>query len=301
MASITHYLKHPNEALMGIVTKYCGWIKSDKFIVKCLYRLAKGKRLNLENPQTFVEKIQWLKLYDRNPLYTTLVDKHLVKDYVAKILGDEYIIPTLGVYSHAEDIDWDKLPDQFVLKANHDSGSVIVCKDKKKLDKHKAIKKLNIALKKDSYKPYREWAYKNVNRCIIAEQYLEDESRSELKDYKIFCFNGVPKFIELDYSRFISGHKRIIYTTEWQRMDVEYNKPTEKDQDFSRPESLEKMVEAARILSKDFPFVRADFYDVNGHLYFGELTFYPAGGFIWFKPESFDLEMGSWLNLPNKK
>ena len=216
---------------------------------------------------------------------------------MAKILGERYIIPTIGVYKKAEEIEWDSLPNQFVLKANHDSGSVVVCKDKGTFDKAKAVRKLRKALNQDSYKPFREWAYKNVKRCIIAETYLEDESGTELKDYKIFCFNGEPRMIQLDYSRF-NGHKRNLYTTDWQRLDVEYNNPTDKDRVFNKPVSLGEMLEAAKKLSAGLPFVRADFYDVNGSVYFGELTFYPEGGFGWFKPESFDKELGSWLKLP---
>ena len=299
MTSYWYYLTHPNVAIMGVIQKYGQWIPSDEFVIRCLYRLG-GKKLNLTDPKSFNEKIQWLKLNDRNPLYSTLVDKHLVKEYVAGILGDEYIIPTLAVYERGEDIEWEKLPDQFVLKANHDSGSVLICKDKRTFDRQAAINKLNKALKQDSYKPYREWAYKNVKKCIIAEAYLEDESRNELKDYKIFCFNGKPRVVQLDYSRF-SGHKRNLYTVDWERIDVEYNNPTDKERIFKKPNSLDVMLEAAKKLSKDLPFVRCDFYDVNGKVYFGELTFYPEGGFGWFKPESFGNEMGSWLELPIKR
>ena len=184
-----------------------------------------------------------------------------------------------------------------VLKANHDSGSVVVCKDKSSFDKNSATKKLNKALRQDSYKPFREWAYKGVKRCVIAETYLEDESHSELKDYKIFCFDGEPKIVQLDYSRF-NGHKRNLYTTDWERLDVEYNNPTDKERVFQKPASLDEMLEAAKKLSVGLPFVRVDFYDVKGKVYFGELTFYPEGGFGWFKPDSFDKEMGSWLKLP---
>ncbi len=265
-----------------------------------LYFFAKfHKFCDLKNPETFNEKIQWLKLYDRQPLYVQLVDKVEVKKYVAKMLGDEYVIPTLGVWDDPYDIDFDSLPDQFVLKCNHDSGNVIICMDKNIFDRKSAQKKLAKLLQQNFYYVGREWPYKNVRRKILAEPYLVDESGTELKDYKIFNFNGEPKVIQVDYGRFIQ-HKRNLYDTDWKYINAAIQYPTDASHEIAKPDNLGKMLELARILSRDIPHVRTDFYSIDKKIYFGEMTFYHGSGFEKFTPESFNLYMGDLLELPKR-
>ena len=276
-------------------------ILPDKLYIQLQYFYHFYRFANLKNPQTFNEKLQWLKLYDRNPLYTTMVDKYKVKEYVANIIGKEYIIPTLAVYNSSEEIDFDKLPNQFVLKCNHDSGGIVICKDKSKLDKQAAIKKLSKALKNNGYWYGREWPYKNVKPYIIAEQYLEDESNNELKDYKIFCFNGVPKYIQLDFGRF-SKHYRNYYDISWNFIPFNTGKLVSDSSKFlKKPQMLDKALNLANILSSKISFVRVDFYLINEKIYFGELTFYPASGFKNFTPFEWDKKFGDLLILPSKE
>ncbi len=269
----------------------------DDVYLRKLFESRLGEKLHLEDPITFNEKLQWLKLYDRNPEYTTMVDKYAAKKWVADRIGEEYIIPTLGVWKHFDDIDFDTLPNQFVLKCTHDSGGLVIVKDKSKLDKRSAKKKLEKSLKRNFYWVGREWPYKNVPPRIIAEKYMTDESGIELKDYKIFNFNGEPKLIQVDYDRFVE-HKRNLYTTDWQYIEAAINYPTDPNHQINRPKQLEKMLDLARKLSDGIPHVRTDFYCIDDRIYFGELTFYHASGFAWFKPESFNQEMGEWLKLP---
>lgn len=270
----------------------------DEKYLKKKFKAKLGYELNLSNPQTFNEKLQWLKLNDRKPIYTTMVDKYAVKQYVADAIGDEYIIPTLGVWDRPEDIDWDSLPNQFVLKVTHDSGGLVICTDKSKLDKKKAVRKLNKSLRCDYYKMHREWPYKDVRRRVIAEKYMTDESGIELKDYKIFDFDGEPKFIQVDYNRFVE-HKRNLYTTDWEYIDAAIQYPTDKTNQIKKPECLNEMLELARKLSAGIPHIRTDFYCINNKIYFGELTFYHESGMAKFTPEEFGLEVGSWLKLPS--
>ena len=258
---------------------------------------------NLKNPQTFNEKLQWLKLHDRKPLYTTLVDKYAVKKWVADKIGAEYIIPTLGVWEKAEDIDFDKLPSQFVLKVNHDSGSLVICKDKSKLDKKAAIAKLSKALKNNGYWYGREWPYKNVKPCIIAEKYMEDnlhsvQQKPVLTDYKFFCFNGTPKIM------YVSKDKAEDPRTDFFDMDGKHLPLHMKDPNADDipplPLQFKQMQKISQLLSVNFPFVRIDFYDINNQIYFGEFTFYHASGFAPVNPKGWDKKIGDWLKLPLK-
>lgn len=252
-----------------------------------------------KNPQTFNEKLQWLKLYDRKPEYTMMVDKYAVKDYIASVIGSDYVIPTLGVWDKPEIIDWDKLPNQFVLKTTHGGGNegVVICRDKATFDKKSAICKLNESLRTDLYLVWREWPYKNVPKRIIAEKYMEDESGYELKDYKFFCFDGNPQFIQLDFDRF-TEHKKNLYSLDWNLLPFEFNYPRHPECFFPKPKGLSKMIEIASMLSKGFPFIRIDLYNINGRIYFGELTFFPAGGMGRFQPEEWDKRFGDMLTLP---
>ena len=270
----------------------------DEPYLKLMYRVRMKKKLNLRNPQTFNEKIQWLKLHDRRPEYVTMVDKYEAKKYVANIIGEEYIIPTLGVWDRFEDIDFSSLPNQFVLKCTHDSGGLVICRDKATLDIEAARKKINASLRTNFFWVGREWPYKDVKPRIIAEEYMEDKASRELRDYKAFCFNGEPRFFYL--SQGLENHKtaRISFVT----LDWQFAKYTRSDYaPFKklppRPKNLEKMIELARTLSKGTRFLRVDFYEINGSVYFGELTFHPNAGFNPFKKEEYDQELGSLMRL----
>ena len=259
------------------------------------------KRLpNLLSPQTFNEKLQWLKLYDRRPEYTVMVDKYLVKDYVREKIGDHYIIPTIVAFDHAYEVDFKILPDKFVLKWNHDSGSVVVCKDKSKFDKESAIKQLSAA--ENGSKGYwygREWPYKNVRPKLIAEQLLESDG--DLVDYKLMCFNGKVKCIFTCTRRFSKEGLRVtFYDLDWNIMPFTRNHPREESP-MTKPISLESMVSAAENLTKNIPFARIDFYEVDGRPYFGEITLYPGSGLEPFDPEEWDYTLGDWLKLPFEK
>ena len=277
----------------------------DKKFIQKKYELIFRKQLNLDEPITFNEKLQWLKLYDRNPLYSRLVDKYLVKEFVSETLGPDYTIPTLGVWKKAEDIDFIDLPNRFVLKCNHNSGmGMYICKDKSQLvdkDFSNIIKNLNKGLSENFYLKGREWPYKNVDRLIIAEQYLEDIKTKDLRDYKFFCFNGKVRFFKIDFDRFID-HRANYYDPEGNIMDIcEDICPPNREAKIDLPKSLGKMVECAETLAKGIPFVRVDFYDVNDHIYFGEMTFFPASGFGLFSPRDWDEKIGKMLVLPTEK
>jgi hypothetical protein len=272
----------------------------DKIYLSVRYRFRFGNNIDWKEPKTFNEKIQWLKLYDHNPNYIQLVDKYEAKKIVSKLIGNEYIIPTLGIWDDFDDIDFEKLPNQFVLKCTHDSGSIVIVKDKNKLDKVVTKKKINNALKKDYYIRGREWPYKNVKPRIIAEQYMTDETGTELKDYKVFNFNGEPMFIQVDYGRF-TNHKRNLYSTDWKYIEASIKYPTDSTVSITKPEKLDEMLDLARRLSNGIPHVRTDFYIVDGKIYFGEMTFYHGSGFESFKPEEFGQQIGNMLILPNQK
>ena len=274
----------------------------DSVDVKLLYLAILGRWPNLLNPQTFNEKINWLKLHDRNPLYTTLVDKYAVKKWVANKIGEEYIIPTLGVWSKFDDIDFDKLPKQFVLKCTHDSASYIICKDKQKLDKLYAKRKLSRALKREFYLARREWPYKDVPHRIIAEMYVEDNEDNELRDYKFYTFNGMPQFMLIASNRHIKEKKGFDY------FDMNFNHIDLQDERIPnspvgiphKPKNFEQMKSLCKILAENIPFVRVDFFEVNGQLYFGEMTFFDDGGFMKAKPDSWENEWGDLIKMPSK-
>lgn len=284
-----------------------GLIIPDKIYIMLKYRKAFGRWPNLKDPQTFNEKLNWLKLHDRNPLYTTMVDKYEAKRYVADLIGEEYIIPTLGVWDRTEDIDFDALPDKFVLKATHDSGRVIICRDKSKLDKAKAVKEMKESLKRNFYAVTREWPYKNVKPRIIAEQLLESSTdigladdkvhNQDINDYKFFCFNGHVEFMKVDFDRHIDHHANY-YDCDFNLLNFGENVcPPIKERIIQRPIHFSKMIELSEKISKHIRFARVDFYEVNNRIYFGEITFYPASGTGKFVPETADSEIGRRLCL----
>lgn len=277
----------------------------DRTFIKLEYYSNFGKRLNLNNPVTFNEKLQWLKLYDRNPMYTRMVDKVSAKEYVAEIIGEQYIIPTLGVWDRPEDINFDALPNQFVLKVTHDSGGLVICRDKSKFDKSKAIDKLTRSLKRDYYSAYREWPYKDVRKRILAEEYLEDNMDIESKglvDYKFFCFNGVPRMLYI--SQGLENHE----TAEISFFDFEGKQLPFHRKDYKPfienkelPACFEKMIDISGKIARNVnnPFIRIDLYAVQEQIYFSEITFYPCSGMIPFDPPEWDKKIGGWINLPS--
>lgn len=278
----------------------------DKLFLKMWYRARIGRRLNLKEPETFNEKIQWLKLYDHNPIYPILVDKYDVKQYISDTIGKEYVIPTIGVWDRVEDIDFSSLPDQFVLKCTHDSGSTIVCKNKLEFNPDVAKEKLKYKLSKSMFWWGREWAYKEVKPRIICEKYISDSDEpgnhgDELTDYKFMCFNGKMKCAFTGTNRFKEGGLRVtFFDREWNRMPFIRHYPA-ADEDIPKPVQYKKMMELAEKLSVGIPFVRVDFYETCGKVFFGELTLYPGCGFEEFSPEEWDYKLGEWLVLPERK
>ncbi len=273
----------------------------DKLWLKLMYRRIMGSSLNISYPQTFNEKLQWLKLYDRNSEYTLMVDKYAVKDYVAEKIGEHYLIPTLGVWESFDEINFDNLPNQFVLKCTHDSGGIFICKDKCSFDMRLAEQKLSRNLKINYFWGTREWPYKNVEPRIIAEKYMENLSGEDLVDYKLMCFNGEPKCIFVCENRSSKENFTItVYDTDWNIMPFGRKYP-KREQPGEKPSTYKEMVELAKKLSENIPFVRVDFYEVQGKIYFGEMTFYPGAGFEKFNPSEWDKKLGDWLVLPNKK
>lgn len=274
-------------------------VADDEYLKKKFYAKL-GYKLDISNPKTFNEKIQWLKLYDRNPNYIKMVDKYEVKKYVASVIGEKYIIPTIAYWDNIDDIDWKNLPNEFVLKVTHDSGGIIICKDKNYFDINKAIIILKKSIDRDYYMLHREWPYKNVVRRVIAEKYMSEDDE-ELTDYKFMCFNGVCKCIFTCKGRYSKdGLKVTFYDTKWNIMPFERHYKSLKEPE-KKPDRLDEMIRLAEILSKDIPFVRVDFYIINNEIFFGEMTFYPGSGFEEFTPFTWDEILGSWIELPQVK
>ncbi|WP_163182666.1 ATP-grasp fold amidoligase family protein [Neobacillus sedimentimangrovi] len=262
-----------------------------------MYYLHFGKKLNLVNPQTFNEKIQWLKLYDRNPSYTRLVDKYEVKSFVKEKIGSKYVVPTYGCWDSFEEIDFDKLPQQFVLKCTHDSGGLVICKDKQKMDLNKAKEKINKSLKRKFYLYGREWVYKDVKPRIIAEKYLVDESGDQLKDYKFFCANGKPVLMYVASDRMIDTKFDFFDVKTFKHIPVKNGHEMAGEKSLTKPKYYEEMVELATILSENIPFVRVDFYESEDSVFFGEMTFYHMCGFAPFEPKKYDYQFGQLIDL----
>lgn len=301
--SIKNFLDNPG--LLFISLGHRGWFHwmDDETYLKIAYRVKMGKKLNLDPPVTFNEKLQWLKIHDRNPEYTTMVDKYEAKKWVADKIGGGYVIPTLGVWDSFDDIDFDKLPNQFVLKCTHDSGGLVICRDKTKLDKSSVRTKIEKCLKYNFFWGQREWPYKNVKPRIIAEKYMEDTAAkvlgsNGLTDYKFFCFNGTPEFVYVSCG--LEDHT----TAQMSFLDMNWEVARFKRSDYRplstvppKPERYEEMKTIAGKLSKDIPFVRVDLYEVQGKVYFSEMTFFPCSGFLPFEPEEFDGILGKSIGI----
>lgn len=297
---IKNYVKHPvRSVILSLQShKKLDWLP-DKTFLKCIYYAHVGKKLNLKNPKTFNEKLQWLKLYDRNLEYSQMVDKYEAKSYAAKIIGDEYIIPTLGVWDNFDEIDFDSLPNRFVLKTTHDCGGVVICKEKIDFDVEAARKKINHHLKRNYYKIHREWPYKNVKPRILAEEFMEDAKTEELRDYKFFCFSGEPKFLYIatERQKLEEETKFDFFDMDFSHLDVRNAHPNAEIPP-EKPEKFEEMKVLAAKLSQNIPHVRVDFYEMNGKIYLGELTFYHMSGLSPFEPCEWDMKFGDMIKLP---
>lgn len=293
------YIKNPNFVFLKMDEKQLITLKDSTFL-KLKYKKIFNKKLDLNNPKTYNEKLQWLKLYDRKEIYTTMVDKYKVKDYVASIIGDEYLIPTLGVYNSYDEIDFSKLPEKFVLKPNHTSGNVYICNDKNNINYNKLRKMCNKWLKRDYYLIHREWPYKNVERKLVIEEYMEDDNDKELRDYKFFCFDGKVKYLFVATNRQGEGDTYFDFFDEkYNHLNITNGHPNAPEIPH-KPYNYDKMVELAGKLSKNIPHVRVDFYEVNNKIFFGEMTFYHWSGYVPFEPSEWDYKFGELIKLPKR-
>lgn len=290
----------PRQFAVKCFGKICrGTISADKLYLKLLFRVRVGYKLNLNDPCTFNEKLQWLKLYDRNPLYTRLVDKAEVKSWVAERIGWKHVIPTFGIWNSFSEINFDMLPSQFVLKCTHDSGGLVICRDRAKFDIRAARKKIDRSLSRNFYWSGREWPYMNVKPRIIAEKYLDDGT-FDLTDYKFMCFDGCVKCVFTCTGRVENDLRVDFFDPEWNHLPLTRHYPN-ADIPPAAPACLKEMIVLSETLSESIPFVRVDFYEIAGELYFGEMTFYPGSGFEEFDPREWDERLGSWLDLPSEE
>ena len=296
---IKAFLNNPVYFITSPASKgYLNWVP-DAIYLKILYRLSMGERCNLKNPVKYNEKLQWLKLHDRKPEYARMVDKYEVRGYIAETIGEEYLIPCYGVYNSFEEIDFSKLPEEFVLKCTHDSGSVEICKDKANFDFKGAKDRLTGAMGKNYYYTYREWPYKNVKPRIIAEKYMVDETVDDLRDYKVMCFNGEAKLIEVHENRFSRerGYTQTFYDREWNKLEIAQKGFTPTDERREKPVKLEEMLLLSEKLAKDMYHARIDWYLIDENLYFGDITFYDGSGFAKFDDEKDDIFFGSLIQI----
>ena len=273
----------------------------DKKFIEKMFKATMDYPLNLENPKSFNETLQWLKLYDRNPLYTKLVDKYKVREYISEKIGEDYLIPLLGVWDDPEEIDFDSLPNKFVLKCNHNSGlGMCICTDKSKIDIKKVKNELKSGLAQNYYLNGREWPYKNVSRKIICEKYMTDETGKNLRDYKFYCFDGKPKIVGIYQDR--NSDKETtgdFFDMNFEWVDLRFGMPNALNKP-QKPQKFQEMIKIAEILSEGMPEVRVDLYISNNKIYFGELTFFDGGGFDKIEPLEWDYKLGSWIKLPKK-
>ena len=300
--NISYYLNNPRKILIRLGRGNILRLLTDEQYIRLMWKANMDYPLNLKNPRTYNEKLQWIKIYDHNPLYTTIVDKSKVKKYVSDIIGSEYVIPTLGVWDRFEDIDFSALPSQFVLKCTHDSGGIVICKDKSSFNLATAKKKLDYSMRRKYYWLNREWPYKNVKPRIIAEEYMEDKTTKELRDYKFFSFNGEVKALFIASDRQTEGveTKFDFFDMDYNHLDIINGHPNSTIYP-QKPLCFEEMKELARKLSKGFPEIRVDFYEVNGKVFFGELTLFHWSGLVPFQPHKWDEVFGEWVQIPKVK
>lgn len=301
MQSISYYFTHIRPTLGSLLTRFHFLFDNDEKYLRLLYRLKTGRKLDLEHPQRFNEKLQWLKLYNHQPEYTDMVDKYKAKEIVENLIGTQYVIPTLGVWNSSQDISWESLPQQFVLKTTHGGGGVgvVICKDKATFSVKNAIGQLNRSMRISGSNRLKEWPYQNMQRRIIAEQYLEDAGNHQLVDYKFHCFNGVPKVVLVCRDRYgKASASKDFYDMGWYHLPISRELNGNAKEDFEKPEEFSQMIQIAEKLSQGIPFVRIDLYLANHKIYFGEYTFFPASGLSIFYPDKWDFILGEWLKLP---
>lgn len=282
---------------MVLLLHKCHFIP-DKAYLKMIYWLRMNKKLGLKNPKAYTEKLQWLKLFDRKPEYINMVDKAEVKKYVSNLIGVDYLIPTIGVFEKFEDIDFLTLPNQFVMKCTHDSGSIVICRDKTQFNIKETRRKINKCLKKNYFFTWREWPYKDVKPRIIIEKFMKDNVHNELIDYKLFCFDGKVKalFLASDRNNPYEETKFDFFDSDFKPINLINGHPN-SSKNIKKPLQFDKMKGLAEKISQNIPHVRVDFYIINGDIYFGELTFTHFAGVIPFEPEEWDYKFGSWINL----
>lgn len=288
-----YYLAHPRRVVHALKLKL-----SDEYAITCAFREFMGYEMDWKNPTSFSQKLQWLKVHDRKPIYTKWVDKYESKKIVEERIGEEYVIPTLGVWNHFNEIDFDLLPNQFVLKCTHDSGSIVICNNKQDFKKEEAKIFIEKCLHTDYYATCREWPYKNVPRKIIAEKFMKDDVNPLLTDYKFYCFHGEPKFLYVSYGLSNHDSASLSYVTlDWK--PAPFRRPDYLEYDIlpPKPKTFDKMLDMAKCLSSDIPFVRVDLYEINGQPYFSEMTFFPGGGMTPFKPQEWDWKLGEYLQI----
>ena len=304
LTTAINLIKHNRNEFFASILINLNFLFPDKLYLTLLFRFKMGYWINWKNPKTFSEKLQWLKLYDRKPEYTTMVDKYAVKDYVGKIIGKEYIIPTIGVWDSPEDIDWNSLPQKFVLKTTHGGGNagVIICKDKSTIDVKTIKKQLSKAMRQNIYMESREWPYKNVDKRIIAETFIEVPysviDNTDLPDYKFYCFNGKPVYCQVIRDR-RSKETIDFYDMEWNHMPFVGLNPIANIglHPVLKPTCLCDMIEVSRKLSKGIPFSRIDLYVIGDKIFFGEITFFPFSGMGGFSPIEWNEKLGSLIKL----
>lgn len=301
MSNVKYFIKNPSKIPIPLLTRYCAWMP-DKLYLKVLYRALMGRPLNLKSPKLFSEKLQWLKIYDRKPIYHLMVDKVESKKLINNILGGGYTVPTLGIFDSFEEIRWDNLPNSFILKATHDSGSYYIVKDKEKLNKQECKKQLYKHWNKDFYLMNREWQYKGLKPRIIVEPLIATPKM--LREYKFFCFNGEPKFYQTCYDRnnALGGAILNFYDLEGRKMDLQdASHSRHSEVEMPRPINLQKMIDFSKSLSSDTIFLRVDFFEVEEQLFVGELTLEEGGGFCEFTPNQWNEILGCWIKLPIDK
>lgn len=299
MYKIKKFLGDPYYVLGNFMMKHCPKLMPDRYFLKVKWKRCMGYELDLKHPKTFNEKLQWLKLYDRKPEYTIMVDKYRAKQWVEDRVGKQYVIPTLAIYNSAEEIDLNQLPDQFVLKCNHDSGSVVICRDKKSFDFDAAKQKLSKALRKNYYWDSGEWPYKNVKPMILAEPFLFESEVDDINDYKFYCFDGEPKVFYITSNREgVGGVREDFFDINGNHLDMNQKGYFVNDTLPIIPKGINVMINLARKLSIGMKHLRVDFYESSDRLFVGELTFYDGAGFSPFYPDEWNSIVGDWIKLP---
>jgi hypothetical protein len=295
---LDRYFRNGDKLFLDVLKIRLFRIIPDKLYLKLKYRIILRRKLSFSTPRTFNEKIQYLKLHQKDSLYSIISDKYLVRQYISEKIGEKYLIPLHGVFNKVEDIDYDKLPEQYVLKCNHDSGTVILCDDQNTQDIIHNSRILNKALNINYYYQHREHCYKNIQPRVLCEALLKSETEKQIMDYKIMCFNGKAKCLFLTRDRLAStGLKLNFYDLNMEKLPFRrvYQNFTDS---IVVPSNIDEMISIAEKLAKDFTFIRVDLYSIDSRIYFGELTLYPGSGFEAFDPEEYDYKLGSWINLP---